>query len=483
MSVWYTRSLLIILSLLTVLILSLYLSQTTLVHHRVLGTQEYLAARRQCLVHLDNTTMPSPFGCSPYIRSVNGSSDGQIFTLSSTTQSYSHQIDGNRSWSPYNWRYSHPTCTKIWKNPYESNAGWKTFYLALERYKVFHRQNLNCLRHKMTGESCMTPVRTLTWACDKAKLCSGIGDQFVRIQVGLLLAMATNRVFLINWSSTSYAMQYLQPNQIDWRPFNTSMGSGTHADILLKRASSYKRRKRYVYLLSLVQQSDEHITTTREIEVPFVLAYRDAIKIDEIQEAMRSLGIENILKKGESRPNLMGSILRYLFVFDSQVIEDAERLKKRLGLFSEPYAALHLRTGFYGTNFEEIGKFNQNKIFKKEKMWASMIECALNRTNAMLGSSVPLFLASDSYIVKQWATNVYGHRIKTANLTLQHVALEKSWGERNNFSNYDSSRSTWIDFLILAHSHLLARGISGFSTYAGHFCSLPLSHIICYSSL
>ena len=61
-------------------------------------------------------------------------------------------------------------------------------------------------------------------------------------------------------------------------------------------------------------------------------------------------------------PYHQGTILRYLFVFDSEVMGNVERLKRRLGLFPGSYAALHLRTGFVCSTREEKRNFNQRKI-------------------------------------------------------------------------------------------------------------------------
>lgn len=385
--------------------------------------------------------------------------------------------------------HRHPACARVWDNPYKDEDGWKQLYLALRRYRVFHREQLSCLENKTKNAYgndtllCKNDVRTLTWACSEAQLCGGIGDQLARIQMSFLLAMATNRVFLIHWNPVnSHTMQYLQPNEINWKFFNTSLG--LHTDIRLKRPTTIRKPKHYMSLLSLLLQSEKHITTTQELQVPFKKAYREAMHCKEVKEALHPLGLLDILRPtlgAEPFPHLSGTILRYIFGFDSQVIAEVERTAEALGLLSKSYAALHLRTGFYGTSFEEIGHFNINKIVKDKRKWTDMIECTLNRTNALLESTAALYLASDSYIVKQWAIDTYSNRVRITNLTLLHVAMEQSNHTLTDIKPNERSvyMSAWVDFLLLANSHLLARGISGFSTTAGNFCSLPLSNQIC----
>ena len=381
----------------------------------------------------------------------------------------------------------HPACPQVWENPHSDKKGWKQFYTALSMYKEFHRKQIHCLKNINDTVSCEIPVRTLTWACDKAQLCLGIGDQLARIQMSFLLAMATNRVFIIYWNpENTHTMQYLQPNEINWHAFNASQGM--HADTHLKRPAVIRKPKHYTALMSILQQSEPHVTTAQELEVPFIKAYREAMHSKPARDALQSLGLLDILMANLGKtplPHLSGAILRYLFKFDSRVMAEVEALEKRLGLYSESYTALHLRTGFYGTNFEEIGHFNHKKILKDERNWTDMITCTLNKTNSLLGSTAPVYLASDSYTVKHWALEAHSGRVKIANIPLQHVALEQSWGDSHHTNSSGMEwkrsgyRSAWIDFLLLAHSHLLARGTSGFSSAAGDFCSLPLSQQIC----
>lgn len=372
----------------------------------------------------------------------------------------------------------HPACSKVWDNPYSGEEGWTILYRELKRYEMFHRKQINCLKHGLFHEDrlmCKTPVRTLTWSCNEAQQCSGIGDQMAQIQMTLLLAMSTNRVFFIYWNpeETSHTMQHLRPHSIDWRSPDLMSHSNTSLTTMaISGGKQSFKTKQYTILLSQLRQTVKHITVSHQFRAPFRTAYRDAGR--RIRQAFRSLGVPMILNRGNTAlPYLQGTILRYLFAFDSGMMEAVEMHKRRLSLFPGPYATLHLRTGFVGGVSEERGKFNWRKIWKDKQQWTDMIECALNNTNRLLGSSAPLYLATDSYTTKQWAKESYGGRVKTADITLEHVALKQSW------QGGEESRATWIDFLLLAHSQLLAHGLSGFSTIAGSFCSLPVSRQVC----
>ena len=101
-------------------------------------------------------------------------------------------------------------------------------------------------------------------------------------------------------------------------------------------------------------------------------------------------------------------------------------------------------------------------------------------------------------MVKELATHKYGQRIKTANFTLQHVALtthkpsqrvgrgltkqtailansslrSKEALEVASVGGIDGYMATWVDFLLMARASALVHSISGFSVTAGQFCSI-----------
>ena len=109
---------------------------------------------------------------------------------------------------------------------------------ALEGYKYFHHQQLSVFNHQSLLNSSNphhlinNSVHTLTWACETPFKCSGLGDQFYRIQFVFLLAIMTERVFIISWDKESQkTMRYLQPNEIDWSFFDGSLGMHTNHDI------------------------------------------------------------------------------------------------------------------------------------------------------------------------------------------------------------------------------------------------------------
>lgn len=383
-------------------------------------------------------------------------------------------------------QYERPTeppirkvCSVIGDNPLEkNNKGWSTFKLELQKYKYFHKKQLQHLRNSRsnyTGSRDTEQVRTLTWSCDSPVPCSGLGDQLYRIQYVFLLAVISKRVFAIYWNrETHRTTRYLQPGEIDWTFFDENLGMHKKRD--MDHVYKIRQNSHFSRLAQLLQSSTPHITITHEIDVPFWNVYMRTQVNPTLSSGFKQLGLVNILdrprygkKVTEPLSFVSGMILRYLFTFSNSILSQTEEAQKQLGLRYQKYLAVHLRTGFLGTNFEEKGQLNNHRIFRSNSSWASTLECSLKLADKQTGSNSPIYLATDSYIVKKWASQKYGSRIRTTNTTLQHVAIASS------SKSEKGSEATWIDFILLARAHTLVHGISGFSTMAGSFCSIPPS--------
>jgi len=379
-------------------------------------------------------------------------------------------------------------CIEVGKSPREdSSHGWQTFKQALEHYKHFHHQQLSILKNifllhsgnpqgdHLTNET----VRTLTWACEAPIKCSGLGDQFFRIQLVFLLAMMTKRIFIISWDKESQkTTQYVQPNEIDWSFFDRDLGMHTKHDI-----RKLVNRGHYAALFKLLNSSKPHVTMTEELYVPFLRGYYFSIHSDpNIMSGLKQLGLGDILslstRKYTKEPGtfISGKILRYLFKFSPDVLSTVDEMQRSLGiLHPQHYLAIHIRTGFLGNKYEERGHLNPHRVYRSNATWLNTLDCSLRLADQLIGPNSPVFLASDSYVVKDVISQRYGHRIRTANVTLQHVQYI---GKKRQNARMDGFMATWIDFLMLARSYVLVHSISGFSNIAGQFCSNPRQYCV-----
>ena len=364
-------------------------------------------------------------------------------------------------------------CKEIGHTPYEETNRSKTLISVLENYKHFHRTQLQKLRNMSaqhdtngTRDLAVEKVRTLTWSCDHPGTCSGVGDQLYRIQFAFLLAVVSDRVFTIYWNEeNAKTMQYLEPNEIDWIFYDERLGMHKGHNLQVSSSRQFTTNH-FVTLAQLLKSEELHITTTHELRILQnfgMVACSDYIKKGFLQMGITSDGdLED--------PSVGGQILRYLFQFSAEVISRVEEAERQIGLSSHNYLAIHLRTGFVGTNYEENG--SNRKIFKKSK-WKQILECSLKHADKVVGHNSSVYLATDSYVAKEWAVQ-YSQRVKVTNMKLQHVAIQKSWNDADSSPDTENGYlATWIDFLLLARAHVLVQGISSFSSNVVKFCTIP----------
>ena len=96
-----------------------------------------------------------------------------------------------------------------------------------------------------------------------------------------------------------------------------------------------------------------------------------------INETLAKFGITTLLIKEDSTRMPLkvfsGELLRYLFLFDSRVVEKVDQIQLQLGILNKPYLALHIRTGFLGMEQDEGRRFNSRKAFRNSTDWEKTI--------------------------------------------------------------------------------------------------------------
>ena len=382
------------------------------------------------------------------------------------------------------------------------------FRKKLKEYTDFHRDQIELVRN---GTIPASKVPTLTWSCSNSTFCSGVGDQFYRIEVALLLAMASNRVFGIQWDSVSMnTMKYLKPHTIRW-----DLVYGDRGIILDQRtlkdnesnlscdnemcANEKASRKSVSKFMNTVYNEDYvHISLTSQMYVPIDKGIKLILKWDNKTSGLfRKMGV---LEKTEFNfDTLQHIILQYLFTFQDQLLNTVNQIQWRTGL-TDPYVGIHLRTGFAGNEYEETF-FNSYKVIRNRRLWKKILTCSIKRANSLIGVNSKLFLATDSYKVKKRAKRMYPDRIITLNIKLQHVAYTKSEGNPyrpdnlywkahqykkvvnqsdplSRLCNADVNMGTWIDFLLLSRSYAVVYSpFCGFSDAAKNMCLIPKSRV------
>ena len=156
-----------------------------------------------------------------------------------------------------------------------------------------------------------------------------------------------------------------------------------------------------------------HLTVNHELQVPFIRGIRMAAESATINKTLAQFGITTLLIESSTRIPLeifSGELLRYLFVFYSRVVEKVGHIQQLLGISNKPYLAIHIRTGFLGMEQDEQRRFNARKALRNLTDWEKTITCSIRLADHLFGPENPIYLATDSNLVKKLALSKYGGR-------------------------------------------------------------------------
>jgi len=407
------------------------------------------------------------------------------------------------------------------KNPYRDKEHWKNFIKTLSQYKEFHKAKLKELKTSSGGKN----VKTLTWACEHKKG-SGIGDQLLRSQYFLLLAMMSDRLFLIHWDYVLLrsAQSQLIPGEIDWSYFDEEKG-------LCSLSSKCEHRvydklpfwhlgwdwtgDEYREFGETLFSSTPHITVgCRNPAVPMRIPMLDPGPL--ILEGFKKIGVYYILtaesnetihyrsrellhkiihytgaekvleipkvEKNEVLVNnawtyLSHYLQTYLFHFSEDLVNSVEDIQRQLGLYGKKYLALHLRTGFQGMPQQEkftdqYYTFYRWKIFPQESDWERLIKHAIKLRDEILGSDKYIYLSTDSLLVKNMVSEQFSDKkIIWHNHELKHSAVatkscKLTLNSRNSFS-------IWVDYFLLGNAEVMVHSYSSFAISASLLKPIP----------
>ena len=417
-----------------------------------------------------------------------------------------------------------------------TTEGWVTFSKRLKSYKIFHAEKLRELKNAKGST-----VKTLTWACSQSK-CTGLGDQLLRMQFFLLLAMMSDRLFTVYWDEgLKRSSKYLLPNEIDWNYFDRSKGMCSDDKTVFSGDSCAKttfdatsiwgfgwNKKEFASFGDALFGSQQHITVTGWVKVYTMFIGIDSIfdPGDKIRAGFESLGLwkllavdsENTVHCGHrhfwsdllnklganhfmeipkmnsgkvlaSEPWLQMShvIFCYLFKFPEVLVSEVNRIMTQLGIENTKYVAIHLRTGFKGTPYEESAAtrwVHRNwKMFDDESTWDYIIDYSFNLAMEKLGAESVVYLSTDTDRAKERFVSKYRSRLKVINSPATHSAFVRSKCQgqpsptstfsTDPFSPDDPYMSMWIEFFLLGSAHTVVHGESSFALAACFMNPVP----------
>ena len=170
--------------------------------------------------------------------------------------------------------------------------------------------------------------------------------------------------------------------------------------------------------------------------------------------------------------DIVGLAFRYLFRLREEILDEVMSAREVLGL-TGTYAALHLRTGFASMNHHEE-LMRHPKLQQNVSMWQIDLRCAVKAADHFLGKSSPVYLATDSNLVKKTAVAQNPLRFRTLKNSLVHVdKLGKSQHQQLQAREEgEGVVGVWVELLILAQAKVLVKGESGYSWTAALLCGM-----------
>ena len=354
------------------------------------------------------------------------------------------------------------------------------FLHVLSQYTLLHRE-MSKTQH----------TRTLVWQCPINKLCGGIADRIRGMAFALLLAIFSRRRLILDWESAIESV-YFKPNLIDWKDkyIQNILHSNVSEQFMKKephiiKFSAYSAPHDPFIFLSKGTWWDylNIIGKNTSLIVMVTNAKLIALTTDTARSQLwlyRGLKQAGLLYLSRFEfDNIVGLIFRYLFQLNNGLLKEVSRAKEVLQLHGQPYIGIHIRTGFVGV--KQVNDFNNFKQTKDELDWKTALQCAVEVANKFFGSSSPIFLATDSNLVKDMAIRIHGTRFRTLNNYLLHIDQINRTKEPEHLQK-EGALYTLVDLILLAQSYVQVRGLSGFAWLASLICGLPLERTISSST-
>ena len=333
------------------------------------------------------------------------------------------------------------------------------------------------VHHNMSTNS-----RTLVWQCSSETVgeCGGLADRIKGMTFALLLAVFSHRRLILDWDKAGEGI-YFQPNMINWRdqkvydiiqnPLKESkvvkfkVYAGDSDPYLLLPVDNWQK------YLNTISGSKEYVVLVTNVEVLTLVRTATTQSQQWIIEGLQLAGLLN--QSDHNLNDILGITLRYLFKLNDTLLEEVSKAVRSFNLTSKTYTGLHIRTGFIGMNYVK-DSMGSKKLLKNKEQWKVTLDCAVSIANKLVGSRSNIILATDSNLVKEMASTLYGNRFRTSHGYIVHVDRIRE----PNSQVKEGILNTLIDLILLAQSYVLVRGHSGFSWVAGLLCGLPNEHLI-----
>lgn len=247
----------------------------------------------------------------------------------------------------------------------------------------------------------------LKYTCSKLR-CGGFGNRIRGIALGLVMAMVTKRVFLLEFYHPFDFSKFLLPNRIDWKFQIPPDRVVKYFDLMNKER--VKDQWSVVETLLLDPKVEDAIEFATNIGMDvFMMNFGDALLKKFLNMKINSF---------HNYTALYGCVVRYLFKHSPVITDSVLREQKSLELRTGHYVAVHIRTG--------MGEHLPDLDLPSSEYWKPYLECAVTIAKAYADrycfkKTCPVYVLTDVEEVKKYAILHYGKYIKTSTVYMQHI--------------------------------------------------------------
>lgn len=204
--------------------------------------------------------------------------------------------------------------------------------IRLAEYQAMHQQSLERMKSMKESEFLESGIQILVYSCEPYAQCGGHGDRLNGIITVFLLAVLTNRIFLIDSESPLPLQLLLEPRGIDWR-----VAGGIRAKAGLRHLSYHDKRRNF-------EADLERLATYPEQILVINMNYRMIRSLFEavaLREAVHRFGLPE-----KAPPFLAAEIFDALFAPTQLLRQELHVLRQELDVpRGTNFIAIHLRTG------------------------------------------------------------------------------------------------------------------------------------------
>ncbi|XP_031567203.1 uncharacterized protein LOC116302126 [Actinia tenebrosa] len=334
----------------------------------------------------------------------------------------------------------------------QCGVGWQ------KRYVEYHKQVLRSER----------PGKFLVYLCGgKDYGCGGYGNRLNGIASLLLLAILTDRVFLIDWNYSISLKDYFLPNKIDWSfsldkidRLNSSRsywGAGHPAEATIGVRRPFKDHSHFK---DFITETDFRTHFDRPVEIVTAMWYF----VDALKENRFLNGKLSEMSLGDRRFSWIGCAFDFLFAKTKAIEERLQEARTSTGIGQGmPTIGMHIRMG--DTVF---GKMSQKGSIRTRN-YMTIVSCtfalekAIHEANPQISKArLRIFLASDDVNLKRLLLKKYPSFV-SLDVKVEHISFFR---RKKNLPSKEGMVGVLLDHFLLSECDFLVLSRSTFGMTA-----------------